>query len=134
MQARTVTNHSEYCSALALGDVLRHNIATTYSVSRDSILNTLEHFHIIDGLPPDIMHDVLEGALPLELKMMLSQFIGNGFFTLDQLNARIKAFPYGEEDRSKKPSQILLANLKTTDTSLKQSWNGYIYIFVESKV
>ena len=60
------------------------------------------------------MHDVLEGALPLELKMMLSQFIGNGFFTLDQLNARIKAFPYGEEDRSKKPSQILLANLKTS--------------------
>ena len=69
------------------------------------------------------MHDVLEGALPLELKMMLSQFIGNGFFTLDQLNARIKAFPYGEEDRSNKPSQILLANLKTTDTSFKQSGN-----------
>ena len=123
---RTVESHTQYCSAL--GDTLGSHIATTYGVSRNSILNSLRYFHIIDGLPPDIMHDVLEGALPLEIKLLLSQFLLDRIFTLDQLNNRIKAYPYGEEDRTNKPSQILLANLNTNDTSFKQSGNKVIHV------
>ena len=131
MQIRTIKNHTRHCSAL--GDILDSHIATTYGVSRNSILNTLTHYHIIDGLPPDIMHDVLEGVFPLEIKMMLSQFLNERVFTLDQLNSCVNVFPYGEEDRTNKPSPILLANINTTDTGFKQSGNQVIDAFLFSQ-
>ena len=106
---------------------IRSHIATTYGVSRNLILNSLRRYNIIDGLPSDIVHGVLEGALPLEIKLVLSQFLLDRIFTLDQLNFRIKTYPYGEEDRTKKSSQILLANLNTNDTGFKQSGNNVIH-------
>ena len=65
-------SHTRHCSAL--GGTLDGHIATTYGVARSSILNTLQHVNAINGLPPDIMHDILEGVLPLE-KSMLNHFI-----------------------------------------------------------
>lgn len=43
-----------------------------YGVNRRALLSTLEFCDLASGaLIPDIMHDVLEGALPLEVKLML---------------------------------------------------------------
>ena len=36
-------------------------------VKRASILNQLRFFHVVDGLCLDVMHDQLEGVLPLEI-------------------------------------------------------------------
>ena len=36
---------------------------TTYGVNSQSVLNRSRYFHVVDGLSPDIMHDVLEGSL-----------------------------------------------------------------------
>ena len=80
----------------------------------------LEVFHVVSGLPPYIMHDVLEGALPWELKLMLKCLIDKRYLTLEQLNSRIKLFPYGEEERNNKPSEILRTNLISVDTSFRQ--------------
>lgn len=80
---RTMESHTRHCSVL--GGTLDGHIATTYGVARNSILNTLQHVNVINGLPPDIMHDVLEGVLPLEVKLMLKQFISEDqFFTLER--------------------------------------------------
>ena len=85
LQLRTAINHRVLqCTG---SEDLRGHIATTYGVSMDSILNSLKYFYVVIGLPPDIMHDVLEGALPLELKLMLKSFIA--YLTLEQLNSRI---------------------------------------------
>ena len=46
-------------------------MATCYGINMESIL---KYFHVADGLPPDIMHDVLEGALSYEIKLMISHF------------------------------------------------------------
>ena len=56
------SNHCTY-----LGGPLQEHVATTYGVVRDSILNKSRFFHVTEGLAPDIMHDVLEGALTKEL-------------------------------------------------------------------
>lgn len=41
-------------------------------MNRRALLNTLDFFSVASGaLIPDIMHDILEGALPLEVKLML---------------------------------------------------------------
>ena len=41
-----------------------------FMVSRQSALNNSKFFHVVDGLPSDIVHDILEGVLPLHVKVM----------------------------------------------------------------
>ena len=38
-----------------------------YGVKSDSILNSSRYFHVVGGLPSDIMHDLLEGAYHIKL-------------------------------------------------------------------
>ena len=41
-------------------------------MNRHALLNTLEYVDVTSGaFIPDIMHDILEGVLPLEIKLML---------------------------------------------------------------
>ena len=43
-----------------------------FGVNRHALLHTLDYFDVTSGaLVPDIMHNVLEGVLPLEIKSML---------------------------------------------------------------
>ena len=51
-----------------LNGVMANHIATTYGLSRDSILNSSRYFHVTEGLPPDSMDDLLEGTLQYEVK------------------------------------------------------------------
>lgn len=56
------------------------------------------------GIPPDVMHDVLEGALQVEMKCLLEALIhSKHLFTVATLNERISSFPYGSDvtDRPK---------------------------------
>ena len=58
------------CDELPLAD--RNHYSLTYGVNRRAVLDTLSYFDVTSGaLIPDIMHDILEGALPLEIKCML---------------------------------------------------------------
>ena len=77
--------------------------STTYGINRSSSLNDLTYYHVCDyGLPPDVMHDILEGYLPYTLKLMLSNFItSEKFFNIDTLNAAISNFDYGFMETSK---------------------------------
>ena len=84
------------------------SIATTYGLSRESILNSLQFFHVTEGLPPDIMHDILEGVLQYEVKEMLRQFIGQNFFSLSTLNTLIDKFKYHYSDARNKPAPVAL--------------------------
>ena len=70
---------------------------TTYGISRQCPLNQLIHYHVCDyGLPPDVMHDLLEGYVPYTLKLMLSHFISTvKLLSFDQLNSAIVNFDYG---------------------------------------
>ncbi|KAJ8031984.1 hypothetical protein HOLleu_25375 [Holothuria leucospilota] len=52
------------------------------------VLNNVINFHVVDNRAPDVMHDLLEGVCPLEMKLVLNALIGKGFLTLDLLNAK----------------------------------------------
>ena len=54
---------------------LKQHTATTYGITCNSILNTLKFFHVVDGIIPDIMHDILEGTLQLHIKWLLRRFL-----------------------------------------------------------
>ena len=49
--------------------------AAVYGIKKESILNSLKHFHVVGGLPSDIMRDMLEGVIPLHVKAMLRKFV-----------------------------------------------------------
>ena len=55
---------------------------SVYGVKQKSPLNKSYYFHVVDGLPSDIMHDLFEGVIPRHLKLLLHFFIVEmGFFT-----------------------------------------------------
>ena len=93
--------------------------ATVYGVKARSELNNSKYFHVVDGLPSDIMHDILEGVIPLHLKVMLRKFVEEKILSLDELNTRIHGFGYGPNDCKNKPS--LCKNLTASDVSMRQS-------------
>ena len=70
------------------------------------VLLYCRYFHVTSGLPPDVMHDVLEGAIHVELKCLLTTLIQEQkLFRFSVLNDRIDCFPYGD-DVSDKPKPL----------------------------
>ena len=94
--------------------------APVYGVKERCVLNSSKYFHVVDGLPSDIMHEILEGVLPLHLKVMLRKFVlDEKRFTLDERNRWIHGFAFGASDFRNKPS--LLKNLNASDCPIRQS-------------
>ena len=57
VQRRTKEIYS--ANGRGLDGPLRSHIATTYGIANNSVLNKCQYFHVVNGLVPDIMHDIL---------------------------------------------------------------------------
>ena len=75
-------------------------------VKRDCVLNKLTYFHCVTGFPPDFLHDLFEGIVPVELCLCLKTLIAKKYFTLEELNTAIQHFPYTFSDKSNRPQAI----------------------------
>ena len=60
------------------------------------------------GYPPDVLHGLLEGLIPLELALCFKLFVKKKYFTLSQLNSLIKEFPYNWTDKTDRPQPVPL--------------------------
>ena len=89
---------------------LKEYMATCYGINVESVLNSSTYFHVVDGLHPDNMHDVLEDALPYEIKQMIAYYFQNGYFNLKEVKKRLEVFNYGT-DSSDKPFTLSAASL-----------------------
>jgi hypothetical protein len=85
------------------------------------VLLLTRYFHVTEGLVPDVMHDVLEGVLPFELKELIRFFISEKVITLPELNHAISSFPYSFLDATNKPNIIEASTLRSSDHALKQT-------------
>lgn len=75
-----------------------------FGVRKSCILtNSLSHFNVTTGYPPDIVHDIFEGIVPVELARCIGVLISKKLFTLDHLNSLIHSFPYKEGDKTNRP-------------------------------
>lgn len=83
----------------------------TYGIHFNSPFNS-GNFHVVGGLPPDIMHDLLEGVVPFELALVLKALISEKFITLHNVNHKITTWKYGPLDRLDKP--VAISNLGDT--------------------
>lgn len=67
-QARTKQEHALHVQAVSESPTLAHR----FGVKRQCALtNKLKHFHVLTGYPPDLLHDLFEGIVPLGLKLLL---------------------------------------------------------------
>ena len=94
-----------------------------FGVNRNSILNSLTYFNVCDGsLLPDVMHDLLEGALQYEVKLMLKLRIhSEAYFSIGELNSRLQNLELGYMESNNRPTPILSKTLNSEGNSLKQN-------------
>jgi hypothetical protein len=97
-----------------------------YGVKRKSLLTQLQYFNICSGaLIPDVMHDVLEGVLQYEAKLVLSHITsGCHYISLSHVNHLIECIELGYMEVSNRPSAVVL---NMDDKHLKQNGMGDWY-------
>lgn len=99
-QQRTEESHDQHMQEVLQDEFLGQQ----YGVTKNCLLNDrLEHFHVVNGFPPDILHDLLEGIVPFELALCLKALMAKAYFTFLKLNMAIRQFPYSFSDKTNQP-------------------------------
>ena len=103
---RTPANYDYHC--LLLEGPLAEADSVTYGINYDSVLNKLEHFHVCNNqLPQDIMHVLLEGVIPYNLKAMLKSYVRvKGYISIEIINQRILSFKFSWSESKSKPCSL----------------------------
>ncbi|XP_042143405.1 uncharacterized protein LOC121833817 [Ixodes scapularis] len=97
--ARSGASHASHLAAFLLDPARNGKI---YGITGPSPLASLEGFDIMNQLPPDAMHDVLEGGIAVVVKAVLKGLVDSKVIKKDDLN-RIAQFSYGQHDKKSKP-------------------------------
>ena len=63
------------------------------------------------------MHDLYEGTVPFEMKLLLQYCVSHKYFTIEDLNTRIEKLGFVKN----KPRLIDLAVVKNAETKIRQS-------------
>lgn len=116
---RTIQTYNAHISMVTQDPEMK----SVYGVKMDSPLNQLSYFHVIQGLPSDIAHDLFEGIVPEVLGKLTVYCVEKGFFSNEYVNDQINSFPYGEVDKSNKPSKMatVTSNFVIQQTAM-QCW------------
>ena len=128
-ELRTPEKHNDYCTMIEDSENPSF-MSTTYGITEQSPLNTLQYYHTCNfGLPPDAMHDLLEGYVKLCTNLLLKQLIEiNKYFKLTDLNNAIQNFKYSSSEAKSKSTTITAKEMSTQHVTLSQSGKKYIYI------
>lgn len=116
---RTVELHEYHLQQAARGK--RHRTMT--GVKGPCPLDSIPFFSCVENVVFDAFHDLLEGVVPLVLKLVLREYIVvRKYFTVKDLNGNISSFSYGIPDSKNKPSPNFTYDmLKKKKGNLKQT-------------
>lgn len=116
---RTKWQHKLDVEAALSGNTHSHGVKRHCAITQK-----LNNFHVTTGYPPDVLHDLLEGIVPIELALCLNILIKKKYFSLVELNRVIKQFPYKWKDRTNCPQAIPLtfASRKTIGGNAHENW------------
>lgn len=121
LQLRTLTDYLDQCRILDRDNPARSTVE--FGINRKSILTTLQYFDVCSGaLVPDVMHDVLEGVLQYEAKLLLQHCVFvKGYFTANTLQHLVESFELGFMEAANRPTPITGKILRKADNSLRQN-------------
>lgn len=118
-QPRTVEMYEQQVNVVQRDD----SLSTLYGLKANSPLNTLENFHVVNGSPSDIAHDLFEGVVCEVVKNVILYCVSAGYFSLQQLNTRLNKFAFSEVDKSNQPSNFSLSlNKFSVKQTAAQMW------------
>ena len=114
---RDSLSHKHHCSLINGPDSAKHS--ADYGVNRRSLLEDLPYFSVVKAMPHDIMHNIFEGVVPYEMKLLID-FCSNtqSYFSLATLNHRIVSFDYGYSEMGDKPAIIHESKLRQTASQM----------------
>ena len=113
--------HEQYCKSV--DEDSSGAASKEYGINRNSILNQLAYFHVSDGsLVPNIMHDIYEGVLQYETKLLLRTLVSKKkYFTLEEFNSRLENLELGYMESKSRPTLVSHQTLYSESNSLKQN-------------
>lgn len=79
---------------------------SVYGLRQNSCLNSVPFFHVVCGLPSDVLHDQLEGVSCDVIECILKYCVSQSFITVGFLNYQIENFAYCGRDKVNKPDLI----------------------------
>ena len=102
---RSPSNHADQCRALQGSN--SHEASVEYGINRQAALEKIPGFSVTLCLPHDVMHDLLEGVIPHEMKLLLQHcLISKRYFELLTFNQRLTAFDFGYTEVGDKPARV----------------------------
>ena len=114
------SNHLHYCDLIEAEEPLPSHYSTTYGINYRTCSLDVKHYSLFGGgLPHDMMHDVLDGTTPLEVKLLIAHCISSKYFTLVDYNRPLINFNFGYSDNGK-PIPIL-STVFSRDGTLKST-------------
>lgn len=102
---RTPDSHRAQCKLLNGPDRLK--VSIEYGINRCPALDSVSDFSVVKNMPHDIMHDLFEGVIPYEMKLLIQHLIRKSYIQLDILNHRLVAFDFGYSELGDKPAPIV---------------------------
>jgi hypothetical protein len=117
---RTITNHESNIMTI-IND--QTNMTHYKGVKGKNCFSTLLYFHIIQGLPLDLMHDLLEGCLMKNFGCLMTHLKKSRLYSVDQLNTDLKEFKYNRHDgQNKVPHSLFKKGTKVFRLSATHAW------------
>lgn len=95
----------------------KHSV--TFGINKESCLQKLPNFDVINCLPFDIMHTIFEGVALHHLRIHLIDECN--YFSLDDLNHILGSFHYGYSETDTKPSTIYRDSADRSSFRIKSS-------------
>ena len=107
---RSQTSYDNQCDAVQQFP----DLSRCYGIKKPSYLNNLNFYHVVNGLPSDIAHDIFEGVGKVVLSRTITYCIQSGFYSLEYLNSVIENYPFKADDKTNRPCNLDVTHGKLT--------------------
>ena len=81
-------------------------VVENWGVNNVCPLNRLSAFHCVWGLPPDLLHDLLEGVVPEDLCSIIRALAYKGWFTIKEYNVKMKGIGWNNYESRDRPEAV----------------------------
>jgi hypothetical protein len=114
LSMRDEDTHEQHCQQIEDPD-LRTHLSVNYGVNSWSVLRKINNFKVTECLPFDIMHVLLEGVVTKEIRLLLQHCLHLKYFSLTNLNKRIRDIDLGHNESRNRPIPIAKVTIDRDD-------------------
>ena len=87
-------------------DVADDEILNKWGMKSVCPLNVLQSFHCVNGFPPDLLHDLLEGVVAEDLLSIIRTLSSKRWFSIEAYNTALKDLGWFSYETSDKPQSV----------------------------